>query len=250
MTRISNITIRNFLSIGNITQAVNLSVPGLTLILGENIDIGGGNSRNGAGKSTVIQAISYGLYGEPLTKIRKDNLINNQNNKSMLIKIELEHEDKKYTIERGRKPQLLKLFVDGTEFGKDKPKDKTDDAEGENRHTQTEINRIVGMSHLMFKNVVALNTYTEPFMKLEAKDQRIIIEELLGITQLSQRASTLKDLMDATKELLRDEEAKIKANNEANTRIEQAIERARGDAEIWQTSQDRQTALLMDKAEQ
>ena len=243
MTTISKISIKNFLSIGNITQEVNLAVQGLTLILGENVDIGGGNSRNGVGKSTILQAISYGLYGEPLTKIRLDNLVNNINNKTMLVKIELESEGKKYIIERGRKPNLLRLFVNGVEK-------KDNEAQGENKHTQTEIERIIGMSHIMFKNVVALNTFTEPFMRLKAADQREIIEELLGITQLSQRASSLKELMDQTKDLLRTEEATIKANNEANTRIEQAIDRARTDVEVWKIAQDRQTNILVEKAEQ
>lgn len=244
MTSILSATIKNFLSIGNIAQTINLSRQGLTIILGENIDIGDADSRNGVGKSTVLQAISYGLYGEPLNKIRLDNCINNINNKAMLVKIELESDGKLYTIERGRKPSVLRLIVDGAEFG------KTNEAQGENRHTQTEIDRIIGMSHMMFKHVVGLSTDTTPFMSLKAAEQREVIEELLGITQLSQRAASLKELMDTTKEQLRDEESRIKANNEANARIEQAIERAKADAEIWQTAHNRTTDNMILRSEE
>ena len=104
------------------------------------------------------------------------------------------------------------------------------------------------MSHDMFLQIVALNTYTDPFMKLKTADQRKIPEKLLGITQLSQRALALKEIMDETKEQLRDAEATIKATTEANSRIEQAIERAKSDAELWQAAHDRNVNELMAKA--
>ena len=240
MTNLTKIVIRNFLSIGNIEQTIDLSLNGLTLVIGENVDVGGGNSKNGVGKTTLLQAISYVLFGEPLSKIKIDNLINNINNKGMLVTIEFENDGKNYLIKRGRKPNLLELYVDG----------ELNEAKGENKNTQLEIERIIGMTHTMFKHVVALTTYTEPFMRLKAAEQREVIEELLGITQLSQRAAAIKDMIDITKESLRDEEAKIKANSEANTRIEQAIERARGEAEIWQKAHTYQTAQLIARAEE
>ena len=67
-----NITAKNFLSIGNATQGINLSRQDLTLILGENQDLGAGGSRNGVGKTSLLNAISYALYGKALTNIRKD----------------------------------------------------------------------------------------------------------------------------------------------------------------------------------
>jgi hypothetical protein len=75
MIRFKSVTMKNFLSVGNVTQAVNLDQDGLTLVLGENLDQGGGGSRNGVGKTTLIQAIFFALYGIPLTNIKKDNLI-------------------------------------------------------------------------------------------------------------------------------------------------------------------------------
>lgn len=229
---LSEIHIRNFLSVGNITQIVKLGNQGLTLILGENLDIGGGHSKNGVGKSTLIQAISYGLYGEPLTKIKQDRLINNKNNKNLYVKVIFECHGKKYTIERGRSPRILKFIIDGKDVGKE------NEAKGVNAITQTDIDKVLGLTHTIFKHIVALNTYTDPFMKLKSSEQREVIEELLGIAQLSERAETLKKLRDETKDSIKIENTKITANTEANDRILQAIEKTKKEADSWQKNQD------------
>jgi len=78
------------MSVGNVTQAVDLERDNLTLVLGNNVDLGGDGSRNGTGKTTLINALSYGLYGNALTNIRKDNLINKTNAKNMLVTIDFE----------------------------------------------------------------------------------------------------------------------------------------------------------------
>ena len=74
MIKIKSVTARNFLSIGNVTQSVNLDRNDLTLILGENLDLGGDDSgaRNGTGKSALLNIVSYALYGNALTNIKKD----------------------------------------------------------------------------------------------------------------------------------------------------------------------------------
>lgn len=239
MLRIIKISFRNFQSVGNITQTVHLDAHGLTLILGENLDASG--QRNGAGKTALLNAISYGLFGDALIDDIKllDQLVNHFNNKDMWVSVTFEVGGKTYVIERGRKPTVLKLFVDGSSINLGK---------GNNNVTQADIQRIIGMSHLMFKHVVALTTYTAPFLKLKTPEQRAVIEELLGITQLSQRAASLKLLMDQTKEDLRDAEATIKASNEANSRIEQAIDRAKNDAAVWQQQHDNHIAELQHEA--
>ena len=76
MLKIKNVSAKNFMSVGNNTQAVNFDGCQLTLVLGHNLDMGGDGSRNGTGKTTIIIALSYALYGDALTNIRKDNLIN------------------------------------------------------------------------------------------------------------------------------------------------------------------------------
>jgi exonuclease SbcC len=178
MFRIKNLTVRNFMSVGNATQAVEFDRRDLTLVLGENIDLGGDDSgaRNGTGKTTIINALSYALYGTALTNIKKDNLINKTNAKGMLVTIDFEVNGESYRIERGRKNNVLKFYIGDVER-----ESKDDNSQGDSRETQAEIERLLGMSHDMFKHIVALNTYTEPFLSLRANDQRTIIEQLLGI---------------------------------------------------------------------
>ena len=155
---IKNITVKNFLSVGNQTQAVDFDKEHLTLVLGENVDLGGDDSgsRNGTGKTTMINALSYALYGQALTNIRKENLINKTNGKGMLVTVEFENDGTKYKIERGRKPNVLKLFVNDEQL---KAKDD-DESQGDSRETQKAIETMLGMSHTMFKHLVALNSYT------------------------------------------------------------------------------------------
>ena len=220
------------MSVGNATQAVNFDRKDLTLVLGENIDLGGDDSgaRNGTGKTTIINALSYALYGNALTNIRKDNLINKTNGKNMLVTIEFEVNGVDYKIERGRKSNVLKFYIGDIE-----QESGDDNSQGDSRETQAEIERLLGMSHDMFKHIVALNTYTEPFLSLKSGDQRTIIEQLLGITLLSEKAELLKEQQKASKDAIQAEEYNIKAIQDANKRIEEQIvslERRQG---MWQT---------------
>src|SRR6056300_754004 len=187
MIVLKNLTIKNFQSIGNATQAINLNHTGLTLVLGNNLDLGGEGSRNGTGKTTIINALSFCLFGDAITNIKRDNLINKTNQKGMNVSLEFEVNGHNYRIERGRKPNHFKFIVDDEVVNE---KD-TDEAQGENRLTQDEINRVFGMSHALFKNVIALNTYNMPFLAMKPTEQREVIEELLGITQLSNKADRL-----------------------------------------------------------
>jgi DNA repair exonuclease SbcCD ATPase subunit len=93
---------------------------------------------------------------------------------------------------------------------------------------------MLGMSHDMFKHIVALNTYTEPFLSLKANEQRTIIEQLLGITLLSEKAESLKENNKATKDAITAEEYRIKAVGDANRRIEEQIENLRRRQTMWQ----------------
>jgi len=232
MFRIKHLTVKNFMSVGNATQAVNFDRKDLTLVLGENVDLGGDDTgaRNGTGKTTIINALSYALYGNALTNIRKDNLVNKTNQKAMLVTIDFEVNGVDYRIERGRKPNVLKFYI-----GDQEQEVKDDNSQGDSRETQAEIERLLGMSHDMFKHVVALNTYTEPFLSLKANEQRAIIEQLLGITLLSEKAEALKELSKATKDAITQEEFNIKAITDANKRIEEQIESLQRRQMLWLT---------------
>jgi DNA repair exonuclease SbcCD ATPase subunit len=238
MFKIKDLTVKNFMSVGNTTQAVNFDRKDLTLVLGENMDLGGDDSgaRNGTGKTTIINALSYALYGNALTNIKKDNLVNKTNGKGMLVCIDFEKDGVDYRIERGRKPNVMKFFVG------DHEKEITDDAQGDSRETQAEIERMLGMSHEMFKHIVALNTYTEPFLSLKANDQRTIIEQLLGITLLSEKAELLKEQVKVTRDAITAEEFRIKAVTDANKRIEEQIASLRRRQTLWTDHKNRDVA--------
>jgi DNA repair exonuclease SbcCD ATPase subunit len=215
------------MSVGNATQAVDFDRQDLTLVLGENLDLGGDGSRNGTGKTTIINALSYAMYGQALTNIRRDNLINKTNGKNMLVSLDFAINGQDYRIERGRKPNVLKFFVDSEEQAAD------DNAQGDSRETQAAIEHLLGMSHDMFRHILALNTYTEPFLSLKANDQRTIIEQLLGITLLSERAERIKELNRQTKESIAGEELRIRAVQEANRRIEEQINSLKKRQHLW-----------------
>lgn len=240
MIRISKLTVKNFMSVGNATQAIDFDRRDLTLVLGENLDLGGDGSRNGTGKTTIINALSYALFGQALTNIKRDNLINKTNDKHMLVSLEFSVNDRDYRIERGRKPGVLKFYVNQEE------RTSTDDAQGDSRETQEEIERTLGLSHDMFRHIVALNTYTEPFLSLRANDQRAIIEELLGITLLSERAERIKELNRGTKDAITQEEMRIRAVQEANVRIQEQIESLKKRQTMWLNKQAEDCARLQD----
>ena len=219
------------MSVGNATQAVQFDRKDLTLVLGQNLDLGGDDTgaRNGTGKTTIINALSYALYGSALTNIKKDNLINKTNSKGMLVTIDFENNGIAYKIERGRKPNTMAFYIG------DQEQEITDESQGDSRETQAEIERMLGMSHDMFKHIVALNTYTEPFLALKANEQRTIIEQLLGITMLSEKADALKEHLKSTKDAITGEEYRIKAVTDANARIQEQIDATRRRQTLWNT---------------
>jgi DNA repair exonuclease SbcCD ATPase subunit len=231
MIKIKNLTVRNFMSVGNQTQAIDFDKGQLTLVLGENLDLGGDDSgaRNGTGKTTIINGLSYAIYGQALTNIKKDNLVNKINSKGMLVTVTFEVNGIEYHIERGRKPNILKFSVNGKEQDLE-----TDESQGDSRETQKAIEEIFNMSHDMFKHLVALNTYTEPFLSMKAADQRSIIEQLLGITQLSEKAEALKEQIKITKDAIGAENTKIETIKASNDRIQQSIESLERKQRLWE----------------
>ncbi len=240
MFKIRTLTVKNFMSVGNQTQAVDFDKNLLTLVLGENLDLGGDDagSRNGTGKTTIINALSYALYGEALTKIRRENLINKTNGKGMLVTVEFETQGQNYRIERGRKPNVLKFYKENV----DVTADDIDESQGDSRKTQEDINKLLNMSHTMFKHLVALNTYTEPFLSLKANDQREIIEQLLGITILSEKAERLKDEQKRIRDAIAEEDATIKGIETANKKVQESIDNLEIKSKAWDANQAEEIA--------
>jgi len=201
MIKIKDLTVKNFMSVGNQGGDDN-------------------GSRNGTGKTTIVNALSFALYGNALTNIKKDNLINKINAKNMLVTLHFEKDGIEYRVERGRRPNILKFYVNGQE----QDTEESDDAQGDMRETQKDLDDLLGMSHDMFKHIVALNTYTEPFLSMRANEQRMIIEQLLGITILSEKAEALKELSKITKDQIIQESAEIEATKKSNEKIQFSID--------------------------
>ena len=217
------------MSVGNQTQAIDFQQKLLTLVLGENLDMGGDDagSRNGTGKTTIVNALSYALYGEALTKIRKDNLVNKTNGKSMLVTIAFEKDGVNYRVERGRKPNVMKYYID------DQEQELSDVSQGDSRKTQEDLNRMIGMNPKMFKHIVALNTYTQPFLSLHNNEQQEIIENLLGIQLLSEKADILKTHIKRSKEDIALETARLEGLKISNQKVEETIHSLTNKSSAW-----------------
>jgi DNA repair exonuclease SbcCD ATPase subunit len=203
------------------------------------MDLGGDDSgaRNGTGKTTIINGLSYAIYGQALTNIKRDNLINKINSKGMLCTVTFEKDGVKYHIERGRKPNLLRFSINDQE----QELSDLDESQGDSRETQKAIEEVFGMKHEMFKHLIALNTYTEPFLSMKAADQRAIIEQLLGITILSEKAEALKDAIRISKDSIATENTRIETVKASNERIQQSIESLIRKQRMWE--EQKETAL-------
>ena len=245
MIRLKTLTVKNFMSVGNVTQALNFEGHELTLVLGQNIDLGGDDagSRNGTGKTTILNALSFALFGDALTNIKRDNLVNKTNGKNMLVSCEFDIQGKQYKIERGRKPAVIKFYVDGQE-------ETDDEAQGDSRETQKDITKILGMSHIMFQNIVALHTYSPPFFGLKAAEQKDIIEQLLGITVLSEKAEVLKEETKETKEVIKEEEIRLDTIERNNEKIQSSIDTLKIRSSAWRTTQDEEIDKLTKSLEE
>jgi len=237
MIKIKNLTVRNFMSVGAQTQAIDFDRGQLTLVLGENLDLGGDDSgaRNGTGKTTIINGLSYGIYGQALTNIKRDNLINKINGKGMLVTVTFDVDGVEYHIERGRKPNILKFSVNGEE----QQLTDLDESQGDSRETQKSIEERFCMSHDMFKHLVALNTYTEPFLAQKAAEQRAIIEQLLGITLLSEKADALKEQIKLTKDSISTENTRVETVKASNERIQQSITALERKQHMWEEAKEK-----------
>ena len=237
MIKIKNLTVRNFMSVGAQTQAIDFDKGQLTLVLGENLDLGGDDSgaRNGTGKTTIINGLSYGIYGQALTNIKRDNLINKINGKGMLVTVTFDVDGVEYHIERGRKPNILKFSVNGEE----QQLTDLDESQGDSRETQKSIEERFCMSHDMFKHLVALNTYTEPFLAQKAAEQRAIIEQLLGITLLSEKAESLKEQIKMTKDSISTENTRVETVKASNERIQQSITALERKQNMWEEAKEK-----------
>lgn len=187
---------KNFLSTGNNFLEIEFTRSKTTLISGE----------NGTGKSTVLDAVCFGLFGKTYRKVNLPQLINSINTADMVVEIEFTIGKKEYLIRRGLLPRLFEIYVNGVMLNQD----------SKSRDYQKYLeNSILKLNYKSFTQVVILGSSTFiPFMQLTAHDRRVIIEDLLDIQIFSTMNVLLKQRMVDLKDDMRDAEYKIELAKE------------------------------------
>jgi DNA repair exonuclease SbcCD ATPase subunit len=204
---------KNLLSTGNVFTEVSLNTHNNTLIVGE----------NGAGKSTILDALSFALFGKPFRKVNKGQLINSINNKGLLVECEFIIGNKNYMVKRGSKPTVFEIYMDGALINADAASSDYQDVLDK---------QILKINHKSFSQIVVLGSASFiPFMQLAAATRREVIEDLLDIqifttmnTLLKEKVAQNKnDIVDVTYKIQGVEE-KIEMENSHLNEIQQSQE--------------------------
>lgn len=177
---------KNFLSTGNKFSVIDIDETKTTLMIGT----------NGAGKSTMMDAISFGLFGKPFRKIKIGQLVNSINRKNTMVELSFTTGGKEYLIKRGLKPAKFEIYVDGA----------MQDQDAAARDQQDFLEKyILKMNEKSFRQIVVLGSGSfVPFMRLSAGDRRSIIEELLDIQIFGVMNDLVRDRVSDNKRDLRD----------------------------------------------
>lgn len=207
------ITLRNFLSFGNIEQKLKLDEKDFRIITGKNLDKSNTDlDKNGTGKTTIFQAIHFALFGKSIgNKVTLPNLINNINKKCMEVSILFEKNGIEYKIERGRNPTYLKFYKNNEEI--------TDESLGDSRDTQDIINQVIGMNEDVFTQIVLISCSVPMFLDQSTSNQKAIIEKILGVDIISEKINNLKSLIKDTKNNINNETFKYNTIKNQNDTI-------------------------------
>jgi len=190
---------KNFLSTGNVPIEIFLNSSQNTLIVG----------KNGAGKSTILDALTFALFGKPFRKIGKNGLINSINGKDCLVEVDFQIGTNEYTIRRGIKPNLFDIEMNGV------PLNQSAAITDFQVHLESNILRL---NYKSFTQIVILGSRAfVPFMQLSAGDRRVIIEDLLDITIFSSMNKILKGKVDALNEEVTKTDSQIRYCSEKIT---------------------------------
>lgn len=191
MLTFKKITWKNFLSTGNVPNTIELNRYNSTLITG----------KNGEGKSTVLCALTFGLFGKPFRNVNKNQLINSINKKNCLVEIEFETNGREYIIKRGIKPNIFEIYCDGQLINQDAAlKD----------YQKVLEQQILKLNYKTFTQVVILGSATfVPFMQLPAIQRRDVIEDILDIKVFSVMNTILKEQAAAVKDQITSIESQI-----------------------------------------
>lgn len=196
MIHFETIRWKNFLSTGNQWTEIKLNRSPNTLIVGE----------NGAGKSTILDALCFALFSKPFRKINKAQLINTINQSGLLVEVEFRIGKQEYLVRRGMKPNVFDILQNGNLLNQP----------GSSRDYQKQLeDNILKLNFKSFTQIVVLGASTfVPFMQLTAANRREVIEDLLDISIFSNMGKLLKDYVADNKETLQDEEYNLHLMND------------------------------------
>lgn len=181
MIRFEKLRYKNFLSSGNNFTDIDFTKSSTTLVVGH----------NGAGKSTMLDALSFGLFGKPHRKISKTQLVNTINNKGTLVEVEFSIGTQNYKIVRGIKPSKFEIWVGGNMLNQ---------SSHAKEYQQMLEKNILKLTHKSFHQIVVLGSSSfVPFMQLAGGARREVIEDLLDINIFSKMNGLLKERMSILK---------------------------------------------------
>lgn len=219
------ISIRNMLSFGNVESIIDLDGQGTVEVTGQNLDKGGSN---GAGKTTIINALCYALYNKPFDNISLQRLINSTNatkNTQMEVRLIFEKDGIEYDIYRARGEEYrIEVRRDGEDITPGKGVYETDDM----------ILDIIGISYELFTKTIIFSGNSPAFLELPINNQRLQIEELFKITMLSDKAKLLKEKIKSTEADIKIAEAVVKQQEVAIELHKKHVREAAGRVERWE----------------
>ena len=220
---------KNLLSTGNYLTEINLNTNTNTLIVGE----------NGAGKSTILDALCFALFGKAFRNINKPNLVNSINGKDCLVEIVFDTNNKSYKIVRGIKPNVFEIYQDGELLNQ----------EAAMRDYQDHLEKfILKLNYKSFTQIVILGSASfTPFMQLSASDRRAIIEDLLDIQIFSTMNSLLKDRLSTNKEEQSSNKHKIDLATQSYNLQKEYINSLKQDNEIRIQEYDKEIQCSLQK---
>jgi DNA repair exonuclease SbcCD ATPase subunit len=229
------IEIKNFLSFGNTPQIIELNEQGTVMVTGENVDIGGSN---GAGKTTIINAVCYALYNKPFDSISLQRLINSTNatkNTLMEVKLCFEKDGIEYEIYRARgEDYRIEIRKDGEDITPGKGVTECDHL----------IEDIIGISYELFTKTIIFSGNSQAFLQLPIHQQRNQIEELFNITMLSEKAKLLKEKLKQTEGDIKVAEAVCTQQQVAIDLHKKHIKEAQQRVERWNTTRQADIAEI------
>ena len=187
---------KNFLSTGNTFTEIQLDRNPSTLIIGE----------NGAGKSTILDALCFGLFGKPFRQISKNQLINTVNAQGTIVEIEFETQNKNVKVVRGIKPNTFEIWVDGNMIN------QSANAKDYQKHLEQQI---LKLNYRSFTQVVILGSSTFiPFMQLKSQARREVVEDILDIKIFSLMNLILKGKVKSLNADISENQYQVELNRE------------------------------------